>query len=460
MAGRQLCASGTIGILAFVVAAGSAVAGAEPALRVHFWDAEDVHDTYGKIVFRTEKLKDLGRAPGFPSMRFSCTAPREEGGMWAYGWSCYTADHQGKPNAGLKVIRCYTNDGEQFHDTQTVYTDESRKWLGFTNIVRRLTDGKLFMFAWAHGPKGMGMLTYASGDGRNWQRIADPAYHGHDACCVIWDQRTNKFINYQTTYQDWKKKYPDNIGGEIRRVQSIRTSTDGIHWEPPGDFPYRSDPWRKRLWIPDENDPAELEFYHMCVFPYQGRYTALMCLYAPSPQIANTRKNTKHGPGLGSQWCFSRDGLNWSRPDRDTDANEDVSYIPLQGPLRAGGMLRFYAGIEGNFTCGLDEDRIFCTFCRANGEFSSRPFKMPDADLCLNASVNRYDSYVMVELLDESGKVVPGFEKDKCVLMAFDETAGPLRWNDQSARALAGKTIRARLYFRDARIYDLRTSKP
>ncbi|MBN1346721.1 MAG: hypothetical protein JXQ73_28785 [Phycisphaerae bacterium] len=426
-------------------------------LRLHFWDEQDVHDTYGKLVFRTEPLRDLGRAPGYPVMRFGCTAPREAGGWWVYGWSCFSDKGRFEPKSGMKVIRCWTVDGVRFNEAEEVFRDTSQAWLGFTNIVRRETDGTLFMFPWARDAKGHALLAYSSSDGKAWKLLASPAYRDHDAMCIIWDGARARLVNYQTTYQSWKKRYPDNVGGDIRRVISIRTSSDGVRWEPPGDYAYREDPWRSKLWTPDERDPEELEFYRMCVFVHQGRYVGLMCLYAPSPQIANTRKNTKHGPGLGSQWCFSRDGLMWSRPDRETDANAEVSYVPLQGAIRAGGMLRFYAGIEGDLTCGVSEDRIFCVFCRANGEFSSSAFEVPRGELLLNASANRYDSYVMVELQDEAGKVIPGFEREKCVLMGIDGTALPLQWGDRSAGELAGRVVRARVCFRDARIYGLHT---
>jgi hypothetical protein len=427
-------------------------------VHLHFWDDQDVNDTYGRLVFGSEPLRGLGRAPGYPMMRFGCPAPRKAGGWWVYGWSCFSEKRQFEPRSGLKVIRCWTQDGVRFNDAAVVFKDTSQTWLGFTNIVRRDTDGTLFMFPWARDPQGHALLAYSSPDGKTWKLLANPVYRDHDAMCIIWDATRARFVNYQTTYQDFKKKYPDNIGGNIRRVLSIRTSIDGIRWEPPGDYVYRKDPWRAKLWVPDERDPKELEFYRICVFRHQGRYVGLMCLYAPSPQIANTRKNTKHGPGLGSQWCFSRDGLTWSRPDRDTDANADVSYVPLQGPLRAGGMLRFYAGIEGDLACGVPEERIFFVFCRANGEFSSRAFTVPRGDLLLNASADGYDSYVMVELRDEAGKVIAGFEKDKCVLMGIDETALPLRWSGRSAGELAGRTARVRVFFRDARIYGLAAS--
>lgn len=430
-----------------------------PELRLHFWDEQDVFDTYGHLVFRATPLEDLGRPIGYPEgMAFACTAPREVGGMWIYGWTCRDDKGEFRETHTLRVIRCWTNNGKVFHDARTVFTDDSERWLSFVNIVRRPTDGTLFMFPWArrHGERAWGhaLLAYASENGEHWQQLAAPVYHDHDAFCVFWESRGEQFVNVQTTYQTCKKRYPDNLGDKRRRVLSVRTSSDGVRWNPPGDLAFSREPMTSQLWTPDVRDPEELEFYRIVAFPHQGRYVGILCLYAPSPQIANTRQGTKHGPGLGGQWCFSRDGRTWVRPDRQTDAIERVGFMPHQGPLRAGGMLYFYRHVTP-VIAGVSQDRIFCVYCRANGEFSTRPFTMPSGDLHLNASADQYDSYVMAELLDEHGNVIPGFEKEKCVLMHMNEKHRPLRWDGQSARTLKGQTVRIRLYFRNARIYGL-----
>jgi hypothetical protein len=53
---------------------------------LHFWDQEDVFDTYGHLVFRTTPLEDLGRPTDYPEgMAFGCTSQHPAGGMWVYG---------------------------------------------------------------------------------------------------------------------------------------------------------------------------------------------------------------------------------------------------------------------------------------------------------------------------------------------------------------------------------------
>ena len=70
-----------------------------------------------------------------------------------------------------------------------------------------------------------------------------------------------------------------------------------------------------------------------------------------------------------AEWAISRDGLNWKRSFRDTNAYMSQFWMALQGPLVRDGVLRFYH--PAGRIAGLPSDRIFYATCRANGEFST-----------------------------------------------------------------------------------------
>ena len=71
--------------------------------------------------------------------------------------------------------------------------------------------------------------------------------------------------------------------------------------------------------------------------------------------------------------------------------------------------------------------------------------------------------YLMAEVRDAQGNVIPGFERDKFVIWdgvssptrdtQVDTTDMPLRWNGVSARQLAGQNIRLRFYFGGSTVY-------
>jgi hypothetical protein len=415
-----------------------------------FWDEADIAEPFGKIVFGAEPLRADREAVGFPDMQYGCEAPRDDGSTWVYGWRM--ANWADCPHRTLEVIRCVTADGLHFTGAETVGAWTNKDWQGFANIVRRPTDGALFLFPWSAGV----LQVFRSMDGRQWQQLTDHAYTGHDAMCIFWYPPLGEFVNMQNTLQPYPKRYPDNIGA-YRRVASFRRSKDGVQWTSFSPaFLGGAD-----LWTPDADDPADLEFYRSIVFPLQGRYAMLLQDYLPPPPEANSRRaTTKHGPRSHVEWAISRDGLNWKRPYRQTDATELVGGLPVQGPMVRGGLVRFYS--PGGSVAALPEDRIFYVTCRANGEFTTPPVVMPATGLCLNANVlyrpnegTTGRAYVMVELRDENGVVIPGYERGKCLLANQDGRALPLVWGDAGGSALAGRAVRLRIYLRDAKIYGL-----
>ena len=103
--------------------------------------------------------------------------------------------------------------------------------------------------------------------------------------------------------------------------------------------------------------------------------------YAASPLALR-----KHGPHLDNEWWTSRDGLQWERSARGVHALEVFPQYPQleTHPLIVNGTILFP---RGNLLLGLPADRISYVSARANGEFSTKPFLMPAADLLLNAAL-------------------------------------------------------------------------
>jgi len=248
------------------------------------------------------------------------------------------------------------------------------------------------------------------------------------------------------TNQPWKKPYADNMGSSKRRVLSMRTSQDGLRWETVGHT------GNGGLITPDDKDSPDVEFYRMQPLAYGDRYIALADLYAASPLTPN-----KHGPHLACEWWVSADGISWQRPWRSVDAQGDTPHPVKMTPMWFGREMLFWLAGQ---VCGLPEYRIASIGSRSNAEFSSAAFSMPNKALLLNASVSSghglFDqAYVQVGLRDETKKVIPGYERDKCLLQSIDDTRIPLRWGDKTGKELIGKKVSLRFYLRSARIYAL-----
>lgn len=438
-------------VFASTLLASSLSAADQPAnLHLPFWDAEDVRDVVGPISFKAELLQKEGLTEGWPAMLFGCEVPREDGSAWVYGWKL--SNWQKRETRTVEIIRVSTRDGRNFTGEETVATLVNPDWQGFVNILHRPTDGHLFLFSWSAGH----LYVYESTDGKDWKNLTQDAYAGHDAMNIIFYPPFNEFVNFQNSLKKTDKRYPDNIN-EYSRYIAFRRSPDGVKWE---DF---SPPFLngEKFWTNDAQDPVDLEFYRSVVFPTQGRYAMLLQNYYPPPQEANSRrKTTKHGPRSEVEWAISRDGLNWSRPFRDIDATELVGALAVQGPLTREGMLRFYE--RDRVITSIPEGRIFFATGRGNAEFSTPVFKMPNGGLTLEADV-RYKpyegetgrAYLMAELRNADGVILPGYERQNCLLENVDARALKLKWGDKTGSEFGGEEVRLRFYFRDAKIYSL-----
>lgn len=428
-------------------------------MKLIFTRPEDCHDTYGRLHFGANGLRILGRASGLPAMRPRCAVPQPDGSYLLYGGS-------GGHDEPWRIFRARTFDGLHYEGAEVVFQSDPGPWLGEMDIAHNTLDGSLLCLKWHRGDTGHALFAFGSEDGSAWRPLAQgPVYLDHDAFGLMWDPRTQRYICYQTTYQRWQKRYEDNIGSETRRVLHIRTSPDGVTWDPREDVPWAGPHMRpERLMTPDDHDPGEIEFYRFCGFPYADRYAGMMLIYCPSPHPANPRFPwDKHGPHLSGEWWISGDGMQWARPFREVFGPGQAPGAVEYAPMTLDG---HHLWVMGKTVCALPEDRLFYVGSRANAELSTVPFAMSKGPLTLNASLG-FDGdehrgmmgqgYIMAELLREDGSVAEGFEKERCVLPHVAGNTTQLLWGHADGSAFAGQTIRLRLHFRDARIYSLTT---
>lgn len=437
-----------------------------PPVRLLFIEDRDTRDTRGNLVLGANGLRRLDTASGLPAMTLSCPVPQPDGSCLVYGCQ---GEHNVQ-NTIWRILRCRTFDGVTFDSVETVYTSAPGHWYGSSDIARNTRDGSFLCLKWGPGQPGVrekgghACWAFGSPDGTHWKPLLDrPVYHDHDSFGLTWDEATGKYVVFQATYQTWRKPYPDNAGPDTRRVMHFRTSPDGVHWTPAYDVARmgRHVP-AARLVTPDRRDTPELEFYRFYGFPYADRYVGMMLHYCPNPRCVEPQH--LHGPHNGAEWWIGRDPLHWKRPFRDTFAPGHAPWIITHPPIDLRGL---HLWVIGGDVCGLPENRLFFAGARANAEFTTRPFVCPgrltlNAGLCFDedpARGFRGQSYVMVEVLDEKGVVIPGFEKDLCVIRHIDGLKVPLFWGDSKEKhgpgRLRGQTISLRLYLRDARIYAL-----
>ena len=425
-----------------------------------FMQPEDVRDVRGKPRFIANRIHESETLKAPSQSPFTFAFPDPSG-----VFRVFTYTHQAQ-DGKWEIAQYATTDFSEYSRPRVVLRQQDdRRWLAMTSMTRRTDTGEFLLLRWARGSNGHAAYFFRSQDGVTWKPVNtdEPAYTDQDSNGIAWQPEQKRYVVLQTTYQPWKRLYPDNMGNSVRRVLTIRTSQDAYQWEPGNSVgiqgPYHP---ADRLIVPDLEDPPELEFYRMTVaFPYGGRYVGLMLNYASSPSTPG-----KHGPHLSTEWWVSPDGIShWSRPYREFEASprevRDLHHAPVV--FRNKLLWLFFGKIYE-----LPIDRLAGVFSKANAAFSTNAFSVPARPLFLNAQAAwshaprvgtdmQEQAYIMAELLDERGRAIPGFEKEKSLLQDVDGVRLPLRWQGRDTVTLAGEKVVLRFYFRDATIHAVNT---
>ena len=104
---------------------------------------------------------------------------------------------------------------------------------------------------------------------------------------------------------------------------------------------------------------------------------------------------------------------------------------------------------------------------RANfreGIVTTKPFLWPGGKLTFNYTIlggaGSRESWVRVEVLDEQGRVLPGYSREQSDPVFNDVIAGKPTWSmkPQNMDHLIGNRIRLRFHLRGAEIYSFRSS--
>lgn len=442
-------------------------------LKLLFSGPQDVTDSWGQLHFGVTPVRQL-RQYEPPAFALVGCFPKPDGTWEVFGQQFTQVSGGSEPYEeanSWKLIRATTDNGTTFKNQETVIDQPAGTWTRHAAMAYNPETKEYLLLKLKMDSSGFAYMAFFSPDGKQWQPYSgNPLFYDGDSMSLFWSPVLKRYVCVSKSLQPYRKHIRDHggttsaLGDDTlrdRRVLMIRSSTNGRQWEPSVTLP---DVWDRHgqkasipagfLTVPDADDPPDLEFYSGNAFWYHDRAYMTVLNYAASPLLLS-----KHGPHLDNEWWTSPDGLHWERTARDVNALEvfpTVSRLDTH-PLIINGMILFP---QGKRLLGLPEDRISFITARANAEFSTRPFKMPDANLLLNAAVPaperpfaRDQAYVMVALLDDHNNVVPGFEAEKCIVRNEDRRDIPLKWGKASARQLAGKTVRLRFFLRSANIF-------
>jgi len=246
----------------------------------------------------------------------------------------------------------------------------------------------------------------------------------------------------------------------------------------------------KNLWIgADELDPARedlklrrvesrawdlipSQLYNLDCIAYESLLLGMFTIWRghPADEIKRPKIN---------ELCvgFSRDGFHWSRPDRRSfcPLSEDPTAWNFGNLQSAGGCclivddkLYFYVGAtkaggsqDPNNTglAVLRRDGFASMDADATeGALTTRPLVFKGSHLFVNA--NTQDGVLYAEILDEKGRPLPTFSREKCVPVRVDSTKHTVKWNGISdMSAISGKPVRLRFYLKQGSLYSFWVSE-
>jgi hypothetical protein len=243
-----------------------------------------------------------------------------------------------------------------------------------------------------------------------------------------------------------------------KRVQAWAQSDDGMHW--------RNEQVVLRA---DEKDPPTSNIQFLFVMQHGGYYIGFLTMH-------------DEGGHFRQQLAFSADGIKWSRPWREPwldvgpEGAFDMGMItgPVDPIINEREMLFPYGGFpirhdtkETNWksNIGLAVTRLdgFAAWEAGAdaGELVTQPFRCNGDRLFINAEAQ--DGSVAIEVLDEQGNALRGFERESCQEVKgdtlHDTSKGWIRWkNEGDLRRVRGKQIQLKFTLRNARLYSFRVA--
>jgi hypothetical protein len=251
-----------------------------------------------------------------------------------------------------------------------------------------------------------------------------------------------------------------SLSGEwnAKRVQAFAESDDGIHW--------RNEQIVLRA---DAKDPPTANIQYLFVISYGGYYLGFATLHDEEGRFR-------------IHLAWSADGLAWQRPARapwldvgpekafdcgmvlgpaDPIFWEKEMWFPYGGfPIRHDSKETNWESAIGMATMRTDGFAAWEAGAE-KGELVTQPFRCLGDRLFVNAEAQ--EGSLQVEVLDEKGIPVAGFEAQSCLPVTADTLAnerdGWIQWkNEKDLRRVQGKQIQLRFTLQNARLYSFRVA--
>jgi hypothetical protein len=302
-----------------------------------------------------------------------------------------------------------------------------------------------------------------SPDGLQWTMIDEPllALFADSQNVAYYDQELGKYVGYFRVNM-FREDAPVGWPPNPRRCVGRAETTDFRHWPRP-----------RIVLQPDSQDPPTDDFYTSAYTRYPGNACHLMF----SSVYHRDRDD------LDIQLATSRDGINWTRPQRapiiQLDAGEHAIYAsPNLVPLAEDRWGIPYLAYKQPHNQEADEardgrsdayrwatwrrDRLVALEAPVKGRLTLLPSRCRGKEVVLNYQTES-SGWIRAELIapeslwpPRHSSPIPGFSFDDCEPVSGDSLGQAIRWNGGvDLSSLAGRQLCIRIEMVRAKLFSV-----
>ncbi|MEO9004173.1 MAG: hypothetical protein ABI288_05530 [Ginsengibacter sp.] len=404
--------------------------------------------------------------------------------MWYTAYSkgnyflCYATSNDGitwkKPDLGIVDYKgskknniCKTGGGTLIYDPYDINIERRYKLM---DVVKTDTIRKR--------PFGYGV--FFSKDGIDWKAYeGNPVISYADVSTVAYDESKKLFI--ASTKQNTSMSNTSVTPNKLDRASFISTSKNFTDWTAPddpgsdwtlaveGDFRDDMLVWAK--------GGIEAQVYGMSIHPYEGIYIGLPWVFDVSSYSSGIFATYGDG-GVQPEIASSRDLRLWERPSRDPiiplgikgSWDDGAIYTSSKFYQTKDRVYLYYGGMNlahgGSSATQKQIARIARASWRRDGFVSlsnggddtgvatSKEISFTGSKLNVNVNL-RSSGSLKVELLDSTGRPIPGFTLSEAKTISGDQLSITVTWKGGNNLAkLKGKKVKLRFHLTNGDLYS------
>ena len=305
---------------------------------------------------------------------------------------------------------------------------------------------------------------------------------------VLYDTKRRSFVRFVSPDGcQWTEIGPIELTAEVGDRHSVMVDEEKGRWiiyhkcrgQMRTIFASTSEDFKAKTWqekgellVSDDKDPPETEFYGMVGFRDQGQGMGYLEMFHVLDRHLDAELVTIDDRGIPQRYrqgeVFLERGPwgEWDAAWAFPSNNPPIRYgeellIFYQGRRTIHWANPTFGGVGHIGAIGLARLRpqgfAYLESGNAGGTATTQPFELRGHFLCVNADASQ--GVLRAELLDGSGKLLPGYSAADCYPLENDATYFKLCWGRKSRLdEMIGQTVKLRFQAENAKLYAFWTS--